>query len=63
MLRYHYYTIEVPSDCETDPELRFDLAVNEARERANLYIMPCEWRLIRDNGEDVRICRVSRRIK
>jgi len=54
-----YMTCDVPSDCETDAEARFDLAVLQARERMTTYAIPCQWRLVWDNGEQVRIVRES----
>lgn len=57
--RYEYYTVNIPSDCESDPGRRFDLAVMQLRESTRIYRMPCNWRLISDNGEDVKICRES----
>jgi hypothetical protein len=56
-LVYDYYDVDLPSDCCDESE-RFDLAVNQAREMARLYVMPCEWRLVSDDGESVRVCRV-----
>jgi hypothetical protein len=61
-LTYDYYTVNIPSDCENNPSIRFDLAVMQARENARLYVTPCNWKLISDTGEDVKICRI-RRIK
>ena len=56
--KYDYYKVDIPSDCTDDPEKRFDLAILEARERAYLYVIPCQWRLISDDGETVKVCRV-----
>ena len=56
-IKRNYYTVEVPSDCESNPEKRFDLAILEARERASLYVIPCQWRKIWDDGENIRIVR------
>lgn len=53
---YDYYNVDIPPDCEADPEKRFDLAVLEAGDRARLYVMPCNWILISDDGHNVRVC-------
>lgn len=55
--KYDYYNVEIPSDCTEDEEERFDLAIMEAKERARLWVMPCNWRLVSDNGEVVRVVR------
>ena len=54
---YDYYEVEVPSDYSEHPQERFDTAVIEARENARFFSSPCEWRLIRDDGEIVKLCR------
>ncbi len=58
---YDYYDIDVPSDLG-DEEERLDCAINEARERTKLYVMPCSWtaRLLDDSGYDC-IYRVTRK--
>ena len=56
----NYYTVDVPQDCEEDPERRFDLAILEARDRARLCKLPCNWRLVWDSGDSIRICREAR---
>jgi hypothetical protein len=53
----NYYTVNIPSDCTTDVDERFSLAIIEAKERARLYVIPANWRLISDDGENVRIVR------
>lgn len=53
-----YFTIDIPSDCEEDPERRFDLAVLNAREEAETYVMPCSWVLLWDTGEEVTVKRI-----
>lgn len=58
-IRRVYMTVEIPSDCETDPERRFELAILEARERMRHYVMPCQWRKVWDNGQKVRLVRES----
>ena len=57
--KYNYYSINIPSDCEENKDRRFDLAIIQAKEKSRLYCMPCNWRLISDNGETVKICRES----
>mgnify|MGYP001589012867 FL=1 len=59
-IKRNYYTIEVPSDCETDPDTRFELAYMQAEECTRRYFMPCNWRLISDDGENVRLVREHR---
>lgn len=55
-----YYTVDVPRDFSDDADERFDVAVNEARERAATYVLPCRWRLVWDRGDAVRVCREHR---
>lgn len=55
--KYDYYNIEIPLDCEENKERRFELAILEAKERTRLFCLPCNWRLISDNGEIIKICR------
>jgi hypothetical protein len=55
--KYDYYTVEIPSDWEKNANIRFGLAIGEARERARLFVLPCDWRLISDDGTRVKICR------
>jgi len=40
---YDYYIIRLPLDVTEDEELLLGLAINEARERARLYVIPAEW--------------------
>jgi uncharacterized protein GlcG (DUF336 family) len=54
---YDYYHIDVPSDYSEDPEERAETAINEARERARLYCIPCTWTIIDDDGETVLVRR------
>ena len=42
-LRYDYYIIDVPVDCADTLDALADIAINEARERAKLYCIPCDW--------------------
>lgn len=58
-VRRVYRTIDIPSDCESDPDKRFDLAILNARDEMRDYVMPANWRLVWDNGEQVRIVRES----
>lgn len=60
--RYHYYNIEIPPDCSSDPEERFNLAILQAKEQAKLFIVPCDWTKVRDDGNIVRVCRKSRKM-
>lgn len=57
--RLVFFDVNVPSDCETDKARRYDLAVMQGKEEAEDYVMPAEWRLIEDDGENLRIVRIS----
>ncbi len=59
--RRQYKTVNIPSDCETDPDRRFDLAILAAREMFRDYVVPCIWELTKDTGENITICRISNR--
>ena len=50
------YLVEIPEDIE-EPE-RGDLAINEARERARLYVLPCNWLILNDDGLTVTVGRI-----
>ena len=41
--RYHYYRVTVPGDAFNDIKEAAEAAINEARERAKLYITPALW--------------------
>lgn len=58
-LRRCVYKVDIPSDCEDDPERRFDLAVLQAREEASDWVMPANWSLVEDDGENVTVERLS----
>lgn len=65
--KYDYYTIDLDSGAfDSDEEIRLS-AIQEARERVRLYIMPCEWRAeIIAGGLDcfitrVKVCRIRYR--
>ena len=55
--------VDIPSDAETDPERRFDMAVNQAREDLPDYVIPAEWEKLSDDGEVVEIVRRSNIIR
>ncbi len=59
-LKYDYYNINIPSDMSDNPEERGDLAIHQAREIAKLYCIPCDWTIISDDGEMVRVRRRRR---
>jgi hypothetical protein len=60
-LKRRYYTVNVPQDCETDMEKRFDIAYLTIQDNPRIpYIIPCNWQLVWDKGEFIRICRISR---
>ena len=65
-LKYDYYEVVLPGDLfDTMDEFR-DYAVNEARERAKIYALPCSWRTKLISGEigdweiKFRVCRVRK---
>lgn len=43
MFVYDYYTIEVPGDIYPTLKWLGEVAIDEAKERARLYCIPCEW--------------------
>jgi hypothetical protein len=63
----NYYTVNVPGDAFGTLEEVTDYAINEARERAKLYCIPCEWTARVVSGElgdfeiEVRVCRKRNR--
>ena len=54
---YDYYDVDIPDDCEEDADRRFLLAVNQARDAARIYAIPCLWYLVFLDGNVVRVCR------
>jgi len=50
-LVYDYYRITVPGDCAESIEDLADIAINEAREQAALYCIPCDWQATHVSGE------------
>lgn len=48
---YDYYSIGVPGDCADTVEALAEIAINEARERARLYVMPATWSAELESGE------------
>lgn len=61
-VRYDYYTIDVPSDAFVSEADAGHCAINEARDRARIYCMPCDWSatLLSKDGWTMRF-RVRRR--
>jgi hypothetical protein len=57
--RYNYVDIYIPSDCESNPLERADLAILNARERFRDWVMPANWWVVKDTGQVVRVCRKS----
>ena len=51
---YDYYSIEMDSDIRAYFDNNYsdicECAFNQAREQARLYVIPCEWTLISDDG-------------
>lgn len=54
---YDYYKVAIPSDCESDGDKRFDIAILQAKELTRLYAMPASWNLVSDDGETVIVRR------
>lgn len=54
---YDYYTVYVPSDFSEDPQERANGAFIMAEEMTKLYVMPCVWYVVSDDGEYVKVCR------
>lgn len=52
-----YYRIEIPADYSEDPAERAAAAFGEAAERARLYCIPCQWTVIKDDGNTLTIRR------
>lgn len=58
-----YYTVNIPSDCASNPEERADLAFMALEERVRLFALPCSWTVINDDGENIRVRRTRHKIK
>jgi hypothetical protein len=56
----NYYTVLIEAEAETDLERRFELAILEAKERARIFRIPCQWRLVWTKGDLIRIVREAR---
>jgi hypothetical protein len=67
MLVRDYYNVSIPGDLSDNMEDLAEQAITEARERARLYCIPCEWRVKHISGEvgdwevKFRVCRTRRR--
>jgi hypothetical protein len=60
-LRRRYYTVNIPQDCESETEKRFDLAYLSCMDNPKIpYIIPAQWHMVWDEGDYIRICRTSR---
>ena len=59
-MRYDYYEVNVPSDYSDDPEERATLAVRLADEKTRIWARPCEWTILDDDGETVKVRRMRR---
>jgi hypothetical protein len=46
-----YYQVSVPGNCAESLEELGDIAIQEARERAKLYVVPCNWEAQHVAGE------------
>jgi len=55
--RYDYYSIDIPSDVTEDRRERADMAIDQAREQAKLYVIPCSWEVRADDGNTVQVRR------
>jgi hypothetical protein len=51
MFTYDYYVIGVPGDLAESMQELAEQAIAEAREKARLYCMPCEWSAHAISGE------------
>lgn len=40
---YDYYKVLIPNDLSDDPKYAASVAIDQAREQAKLYCIPCEW--------------------
>ena len=54
---HDYYRVWIPSVITSDPDERATQAILEARERSKIYFMPAEWRVTKDDGENVTVRR------
>lgn len=63
----NYYRVTLPGDLYDNIESLSDYAINEARERARLFCIPCNWTSthvsgqIGDHAIVFRVCRTRRR--
>ena len=55
---YDYYDVDIPDDFSTDPDERGQQAFIQAEHRTRLYCIPCLWRVVSDDGQTVRVCRI-----
>ena len=55
---YEYYSVNVPSDCTDDAQERATIAFAQAEQMTRLYCVPCEWTILKDDGETVLVRRV-----
>lgn len=53
------FKIDIPDDCESDPDRRFELAILQVREQQKDFVIPCDWEKISDTGNVVKIRRIS----
>ena len=59
-LVYDYYTVEVPSDVTDDIEERNNLIFMQAEDQAKLYVIPCTWEILADDGNTAKVRRTRR---
>lgn len=55
---YDYYEVNIPHDCSSDPEERGQLAFITAEVGVRIYALPCVWKVLSDDGETVKVCRI-----
>jgi len=58
-----YYTIELPGDLFDNAEDFESYAIDVARERARLYVIPCEWQASMVDPEDIGNFEVTVKVK
>ena len=54
---YDYYKVDVPSDFSEDADERGQTAIMEAEERARIWVRPCRWDVLEDDGRTVVVRR------
>lgn len=59
---YDYYTVNVPVEAYEDrPDMLAYAVINQAREQARLYCVPCDWTILAQDGDNFKVRRRRRR--